>query len=111
MIEEPFLDINHILDGNKRKIETVGLSLLLIGGGGASRAFAATQDVGADHKILIRIQGFAGTNDDIPPAGLLLAFMQATGMSVSGEGMADQDGVALFLVLPPIGLIGDHDAL
>ena len=67
-------------------------------------------DVGADHKELVGIQGFARADDDVPPARLLFSLVLACRMGVSGEGVADQDGVALFLIQPAIGLIGDHGA-
>ena len=109
MLEEPLLHVHHVLDGDHGKVEPVGLSCFGIYGGGAGRALAAAKNVGADHEVLVRVQGLARPDDDVPPAGLLLALVPACGMGVAGEGVADQHGIALLLVQLAVGLVGDID--
>jgi len=64
----------------KSRLKGLPVSGLGVDGRGA---FAAAENVRADHKKFIGIKGFAGSDDDIPPARLLIVLMPASGMSIS----------------------------
>ncbi len=59
-VEQHRLGAHHVLHGDEREVEAVGLPRRGIGIGGTGRAHAATDDIGADDKETIGIDRAAG---------------------------------------------------
>ena len=70
MIEQPFLGLDHVADGDHREIEAVGSAGCRIERGGAGRAHAAAEDVGADDEVAVGVDPLARSDHEIPPARL-----------------------------------------
>ena len=109
-VEQEPLRLDHVRDGQHRELEAEGLAGLRVDGGGAGAALAAADHVGAEEEVLVRVEGAAGPDGLVPPAGLFIRGRVAPGdVGVAGEGVEDQDGVAAVGVERPVGLVGDRE--
>src|SRR5690242_6853915 len=59
----------HVLDGEFREGRAVGLAASRVDGRGSSGSVAAAQGVHADDVELVGVDGLAGTEHLLPPAG------------------------------------------
>ena len=107
MVDQHRLRADHVADGDDRQVEPVGLAGRRIGRGGAGRAQAAADDVGADDEEAVGVDDLAGPDQHVPPAGLAGHRMGIGDMLVAGQRVADEDGVGAGLVELAIGLVGD----
>ena len=92
-----------VITGNAMAYGQPVAGLIDDGSGGAA---AAAQHVGADHEILVGVEGLAGADHVVPPAGLAGFGADAGGVGVAGEGVQHQDGVGLGGVQLAVGLVG-----
>ena len=106
MVDEKFLRLDHVADGDDREIEAVGLVRRRIDFRRPHRAQTAAEKIAADDEIAVGIEGLAGPDHDVPPALLAGHRMIAGEELIAGEGMADEDGVRFRLVEPAVSLIG-----
>ncbi len=109
MLDQALLRPHHVADGDQRKSQAVGLAGGGIDLGRAGRAHAAAQHIGADHEEAVGVDRLAGAHHGGPPAGLAGDGMVAGHELVAGQGMADQDGVALGGIERAIGHVGDRE--
>ncbi len=100
---------HHVADGNKRKIQAPGLAGFRIDFGRAGRSHAAADDIGADDKEAVGIDRLARPHHGRPPAGFAGDGMVGRHELVAGQGMTDQDGIALVRVQRAIGRVGDRE--
>ena len=107
MVDQHRLRAHHVADGDDRQVEPVGLAGRRIGRGGAGRAQAAADDVGADDEEAVGVDDLAGPDQHFPPAGLAGDRVGVGDMLVAGQRMADQHGVGLRRVQRAVGLVGD----
>ena len=69
---------------------------------GARRAFAAPDNVGANHEVFLRVEGFARADHNIPPAGLaFMRMIEAGSVGVPGKGVKNQNGIVFGRALIP----------
>ena len=108
-IDQHGLRPHHVAHGDQREMQPEGLAGRRIDFGGAGRAHAAANDIGADHEEAVGVDGLARSHHGRPPAGLAGDGMIGGDELVAGQGMADQDGVALVGVERAIGHIGDGE--
>ena len=76
---------------------------------GAGAALAPTDDVGADDEVAIGVEALARTDHGLPPPGTVLSRVVARGVSVPGQSVQYEYGVALSFVEHAVGLVGDGD--
>ena len=108
MIDQHFLEAHHVADGDDRELHRVGAAGRGVDRAGARRAAAAAEDVRAEDEVFVGVEGFAGADHVVPPAGL--AFVaDAGGVRVAGEGVQDQDRVRFGGVQFAVGFVGDVD--
>ena len=104
-IDKTLLQANHVADGNDRKTHGEILARCWIDAVRTGCALTTAQYVGADDEVAIGIKRFAWPDHGGPPAGLAVLTMDAGGMGITGEGMQDQNGVAVVGVQFAIGFI------
>ena len=109
MLDQPLLGPHHVADGDQREVGAPGLAGLGIDLGRAGGAHAAAQHIGADDKEAVGVYRLAGSDHADPPAGLAGHRMVRCHELVAGQGMADQDRVALGRIQGAIGHIGDGE--
>ncbi len=109
VVDEPHLRVHHVADGDDGKMQAVGLAGLRIDGGRPGGAHAAAEDVGADDEEAIGVDRLAGSDERLPPAGLLGHGMLARHVLVARQRVADEDGVGLGGVERAVGLVRDRD--
>jgi hypothetical protein len=109
MVDEQLLRPHHVADGDDREAEAVGLAGARIDLLGSGRTHAAAEHVGADHEIAVSIEGQAGPDRHLPPAGLAGHRMDFGRELVAREGMAEQDGVRALAVQRAVGLVGNRE--
>ena len=107
MVNQAFLTVHHIFNRNQREREAIRLLRRGIDAGRPGRAFAAAEHIGANDKILVRVERLAGANHVIPPARLFVAFVKSGGMSVAGKGMQNQDRVRFIRIQRAIRFVGN----
>ncbi len=106
VVDQHPLRVDHVLDGDNGKRQGVRSPCLRIRARGAGGAFAATDDVRADHEVLIRVEGVPGPDHHVPPPGaFVFRRMIARDMGISRQRVADQDGIVLRGIQFSIGLI------
>jgi len=72
---------------------------------------AAAEDVGADDEVAVGIEGFAGADEVIPPAGFAVGEgVDAGAVVVAREGVADEDGVGAGGVQATVGFVAEGEA-
>ena len=110
MVNERSLGIDHVMNGHHGKVQGVGPSGLRVDRTGTCRAFAPSDDVGANDEVFSRVEGFARADHDIPPAGLaFVGMIEAGGVGVAGKRMKNQNGVVFGRAQFTIGLVGQSD--
>ena len=67
-VEQAELGVDHVEYGEDGEASCPGLSSGLFDGGGTGRAIAATDNVCADDKEVVSVDGLARTNKFFPPA-------------------------------------------
>jgi hypothetical protein len=102
------LRARHVGDGDHREV-CAPVGAVRLQAGRAGRAHAAAQHVGTDDEEAVGIDRQAGTNDQRPPFGAAGDRVRAGGELVAGEGVADDDDIALVGVERAPGLVGDLD--
>lgn len=70
---------------------------------------AAPDDIGADDKEAVCVDGFARTDDRLPPAGFLVGWVGAGCMLIAGEGMADQNDVGFVVIERAVGVVANGE--
>ena len=109
--EPTFLGTNHVGDGNDGEVDAKGLT-----GGGVDRertggALAAADDVTAEDKVAVGVEGFAGADDVVPPAGFAVREAMDTGtVMIAREGVADEDGVVAGGIEAAVGLVANRES-
>ena len=63
----------------------------------------------ADDEIPVRVECLARPDHIVPPAGILVSFMEPGGVGISGEGVEDQDGVRPVAIEGAVSFIGERD--
>ena len=108
--EPAVLGAHHVGDGYRRKRNAVGAA-----GGGTERgraggALATTEDVGAEDKPEVGIDGFARADEVVPPTGLtVVEAVEAGAVVVAAEGVADEDGVVAGGVEAAVGFVAEGE--
>lgn len=97
---------DHVGDGHDGKIQAPVPAGGGVDGGWSARTHAAANDIGTDHEIAVRIDGFAWSHIVIPPSGLVIALMEPGHMGVAGQGVTDENRIGTFGVQLSIGFIG-----
>jgi hypothetical protein len=69
MVYQMTLRFDHICNGDDGKIKAVGFPRQGIDGRRPGAALASADHVRADDKVAVRVEGFARTDHDVPPAG------------------------------------------
>ena len=107
-VGEFLLCVHHVADGDGGEGTPVGLARARVHARGAGSALAAAQDVAADHEEAVRVDGFAGSDEFVPPAGLLVVFgVPAGGMRVGGERRADPHRIVGSGIQRAVSLVTD----
>ncbi len=109
MIEQAFLDLDHVPDGNGRKITGEGFSADGVDASRPGGAAATAQEVRANDKQALGVYRFAGADDDVPPARVILGVVRRD-MGIAADGMADEHGVVASGAEPAVGFVGNGDA-
>ena len=92
------------------KVQPIGLAGRRVDAGRPGGAIAAAEHIAADHKEAVGVEGLAGPDAVVPPAGLGgVAVVIAGGMGAAAERVADQDGIGAVGVEPAIGFVGQRD--
>ena len=119
-IEEQGLTADDVIHRDVGKGGAVAFPRRGIEAGRSGRAVAAAHVVGANDEILIRIEGFARSDEEIPPAFLtfprpeLVAFyprIVARSMLATGESVEKQDGIGPGFIQLSVGLVGKFDVV
>jgi len=92
-VQQHGLRADHVGDGDDGKIETVGFAGFWVLGGGAGASLTAANDIGADHKKLVRVDGAARADHQWPPAILAGGWMGVCRVLIQGQGVAYQDNI------------------
>jgi hypothetical protein len=108
LVEQRDLRARHVGDGDDREV-CAPVGAVRLQAGRAGRAHAAAQHVGADDEEAVGIDRHAGANDQRPPGGAAGDRVRAGGELVAGQGVADDDDIALVGVERAPGLVGDLD--
>ena len=93
MVEQPDLDLHHIMDGDDREGQSPRLAGGRVDGGRAGRPHAAAQHIRAQDEIPVGIQHLTRADQMCPPARPARYWVGASGELISGQRMANQDGV------------------
>ena len=109
LIDQHFLQPHHVANGDHRKRHGIRAAGGGIDGGRSGGAPASAQHVGADDEILVGVERLAGADHVVPPARLAGFVTDAGRVRVAGEGVQDQDGVALARVQLAVGFVGYFD--
>lgn len=100
------MNFHHVTDGDERECGPPGLASRGIGRAGACCSLTTTQNIRADDKESVGIEGLARANHPIPPAGLFTLRAVLTGhICVTSECMADVNGVGGIHIELPVGLV------
>jgi hypothetical protein len=111
VVEEQPLGAHHVADRDEGKQDAVGPAGGGVEGGRAGGALAAAEDVGADDEEAAGIDGFAGADEVVPPAGLFVGRGSASRrVVVAAEGVADEHGVVARGVERAVGLVAKREA-
>ena len=93
-VEQHRLGADHVPDGHQGEVEPVGACPVAgIDGGRAGGAHARADDVGADDEVAVGVDGLARPHQGLPPAALARDRMGMGEVLVTGQRVADQDGV------------------
>jgi len=103
---QQLLSTNHVGHGHDGKAEAVRPTGGRIGAARAAGAATAADHIRADHEVLVGIEGSTGAHHHIPPAGLAVALVVAGGVSVTGQGVEEKDGVRTLGIQRAVGLVG-----
>ena len=106
-VQERTLGAAHVVDGDDGKIHGVRFAGGGIGRARAGGTFAAAEDVGADDEVAVGIEGEAGPDHEVPPAGAAI-LMRARDVGIAAERVEDQDGVGLVRIEVAPRLVGDR---
>ena len=106
-VEQHGLRADHVGNGDDGKIQPPRLAGGRIGRGRTGRAHAAADHVRTDDEVLVSIERPAGTDHDLPPAGLAGQRMQIGDMLIERQRVADQNDVGAIGIQFAISLIGD----
>ena len=110
VVEEEFLRAHHVADGDEGKLDPVGAAGFGVEGGRAGGALAAAEDVGADDEEAAGVDGLAGADEVVPPAGFFVGRrVPAGGVVVAAEGVADEDGVVARGVEGAVGFVAEGE--
>ena len=94
VLDQPFLGGHHVADGHHRKFQAVGLAGGRVGAGRPGGSPAAADDVRTDHPVAVGVEGLARSDHAVPPAAVaVVRVVNAGGVVVARQGVADQDGV------------------
>ena len=90
MVEQHRLSSHHVPNSDDWKIETPRHAGRRVCRGGSCRSHASADDVGANHKIALRIDGTAWADHRLPPPRLLCHWMQIGDVLIAGKRVTDQ---------------------
>ena len=94
MIDQRLMHRHDVGNGEERKFRSVRHARFGVLAGRTGRSLTSAQNVGADDKVAIRVDSFAGADEAVPPAGLAFVRLVSTRhMGVAGEGMTDEDRI------------------
>ncbi|CAE6960098.1 conserved protein of unknown function [Ectopseudomonas oleovorans] len=95
LVGQTCLAVHPVFHGHHREVGAVGLAGGRVGAAGAGGTVAAAEVVEADDEELAGVDGLAGADAAVPPAGFaVVRAVVAGGVVVTGQGMADQHGIA-----------------
>lgn len=83
VVEEAELGADHVVDGEDGEARGVVLSVGRVDAAGACGAVAAAEDICANDKVLVCVEGAAGADESLPPARL---GVELGGVCVGGGG-------------------------
>ena len=72
MIDQVFLEIDHVADGDHGEGKAIGLVGLGVDAAGAGGAHASAEGVGADDEVAVGVDGFFGSDHEVPPSGFFV---------------------------------------
>ena len=99
-------DVEAVIPLNGFDVGEFGLAGSRVNRGRPRAPFTAAEDIGADDKIFIRIEGLARSDRIVPPARFAIVRRVPSGdVGVAGEGVADENRVAAIRVQGPVGLV------
>ena len=105
-VGEQRLRAHPVANRHHREVSAPGVAGLRVDAGRPAGAGAAAQIIQAYDEEPVGVDGLAGPDAGIPPAGALVALAGiAGGMVVAGQGMADQHRIGGVAVEGAIGLI------
>ncbi len=108
VIQQSALHLHHVANGDGWEVAPVGLAGGRVEAAGTGGAAAAAQQIGADDKEAIGVNGLAGTDRDVPPAVIVLFIMRGH-VRVAADGVADQHRVVVRGIQLAVGLVGHRD--
>lgn len=88
--------LNHIADGDVGESVVIGLLRFRIDAEWPRSAITGAEYIGADNKILVRVDGGVWSHNSLPPIGYI---------RIGGEGMADPNHLAVCLQAS-VGVVG-----
>ena len=91
------------------KLQPVGLARRRIDVARSRRPHAAADHIGADDEEPVGVDRLAGTDDDVPPAGLARHRVSAGDELIAGERMRDEHRVRALGVQRAVGHVGDGE--
>ncbi len=112
VVGEQSLSLYPVLDRDDGEIRPEGLARAGINRGGPRAPVAAAEIVGADDEKAVGVDGLAGPDAVVPPAGSFVVLGVVAGrVMAAGESVADEYCVAPGSVQPPVRLIDELEPL
>lgn len=117
VVEQNELGVDDISSANGGEGSAVGFGGNWVDGGGACRAVAAAEVIGAEDEVFVGIEHLAGADEKIPPAALAVFSPSITGVwngggdaggvLGAGERVKEQDGVVFGGIQGAVAFVGD----
>ena len=106
IIEQHRLRLDHVPDGDDRKIQAVTFFRLGIYFLRPDRSHATAQDIGADDMKTLGIQRLTRAHHVLPPAAAPADRMRPEDELIARQGMTHENRVGFIVIEDAVGLIG-----
>ena len=105
-VHEALLNLDDIGHGDCGKISPVAMAAFRVDAVGPGGPATTAKDVRADHEVALGIDGLAGPDHGIPPAGGIGGVVSRD-VGIAAERVADEDGVVAGAVELSVGFVDD----